>query len=144
MYATDPRTELSCQEVMNFNYISDITTFDDTNIHQLPIAEYLNDFQFDQNDISSSTDLHSIDYQSEQSNHIDHEEIISGDSAFTDIIEMSVSQANNYVAETDDVIDINDGVLQHFRRDINGGLHLFREIQIKDGAMTIQVFDCLP
>lgn len=141
MYAA----ELSCQEFTNFNYIHDFNSLDDTNMYQLPISEHFNEYPFDQNDISN--DLQSttaVDYyQSDQSSHIDHEETVSGDSAYTDIIEMSVSQANNYVAETDDVIDINAGVLQHFRRDINGGLHLFREIHIEDGAMIIQVFSCL-
>lgn len=144
-YATETRTELSCQDVMNQNYIN---TLDDTDMHQLLISEYLNDFQSNENNISKDIDLHSINtidyHQSEQSSHIDHEEIISGNNDFTDIIEMSVSQANSYVAETDDVIDINAGVLQHFRRDSNGGLHLFREIHIEDGAMIIQVFSCLP
>lgn len=73
-------TELSRQQVMNFSYASDINTLDNTDMHQLPILEYLNEFQFDQNDISSDTDSHSINtidyYQSEQLSHVDHEEIV--------------------------------------------------------------------
>lgn len=76
------------------------------------------------NDIQTDGDLH---YEEEEDNNNSTDDC--------SLVEMSVTEVLEFVNETDDVVEINAGVLQHFKRDQNRCLHLFQEITIANGAI---------